>query len=335
MRVLRISLFLIVAAVAITSFENQAFAEKQVIARPPVVRTTHYYHHYPRFGYYYSPFYRPYYFSPYYYPFGFGLGYGYGYGYGYGPPYGGYYYRGYGEVRTEIKPKEAKVYVDGDYVGEVDDFDGWWQRMQLEPGRHRIVFRAPGYSPYAVTLRVLPGQDYKIKQQLQPGDDTIPDSDMRLPDRDYDRDYDQDHDRDYDQDHDRDYDRDYGSKNRNYRDRDYQYQDRDEQYDRDDNDREYDTDQDRYQSENPGEDRSQSDKHPIMLQIEPTDATIYVDGNYYGTADVNASGEVQVLLPPGVHRIEIVRPGYESYSKEIHVNGKYNTERLVISLKKK
>lgn len=326
MKVLRITLFLIIAAMALTSFGNVASAEKQVVSKPPVVRHVNYHHRYPYYGYYYSPFYRPY-FSPYYYPYGFGLGYGFGYGYGYGygygsPRYGGYYYRGYGEVRAEVKPKEAKVYVDGDYVGEVDDFDGWWQRMELEPGRHRIVFRAPGYRPYAVTLRVLPGQDYHIKQQLQPGDDTIPDSDMRLQDRDYDQDY--------------------GSRNRKYRDRDYDDQYRDRSYKRERN-REYDRNEndengeyeDRYESDNPNEDQSQSDKHAIMLQVQPTDATIYVDGDYYGTADVNASGEVQILLPAGVHRIEIVRPGYESYSKEIHVNGQYKEERIVISLKKK
>lgn len=328
-------LFLLITAITLTGFGNVAAAEKRVVSKPAGGGHFNSGHRFPRFGYYYSPFYRPY-FSPYYYPYGFGLGFGHGYGYGYGygsgygygygsPRYGGYSYRGYGEVRTEVKPKEAKVYVDGDYVGGVDDFDGWWQRMQLEPGRHRIVFRAPGYKPYAVTLRALPGQDYHIKQQLQPGDDTIPDSDMRLQDRDYDQDY--------------------GSRNRTYRDRDYndQYRDRtykrdrNREYDRNENDRneEYDTDQDRYESDNPNEDQSQGDKHAIMLQVQPTDATIYVDGNYYGTADVNASGEVQILLPAGVHRFEIVRPGYESYSKEIHVNGQYNRERLVISLKKK
>lgn len=322
MKVLRMTLFLTIATIALMSFGNEAFADKQVVSKPQVVRHFNYHHRYPYYGYYYSPFYRPY-FSPYYYPYGFGLGYGYGYGYGYGGPrYGGYYYRGYGEVRTEVKPNEAKVYVDGDYVGEVDDFDGWWQRMQLEPGRHRIVFRAPGFSPYAVTLRVLPGQDYKIKQQLQPGDDTIPDNDMRLPEREYNQDY--------------------GSRDRRYRDRDYddQYRDRsfkqerNREYDQDDRNRENDADQDRYESDD-DEYQAQSDKRAITLEIKPTDATIYVDEKYYGTADVNASGQVQILLPQGVHRIEIVRPGYESYSKEIHVNGRYNEERIVISLQKK
>lgn len=321
MKVLRIMMFLLITAITLSGFGSVAAAEKRVVSKPPGRGHFNSGHHFPRFSYYYSPFYRPY-FSPYYYPYGFGLGYGYGYGYG-SPGYGGYYYRGYGEVRTEIKPKEAKVYVDGDYAGEVDDFDGWWQRMQVEPGRHRIVFRASGFRPYAVTLRVLPGQEYKIKQQLQPGDDSIPDSDMRLPDRDYDQDY--------------------GSRDRKYRDRDYddQYRDRsykrerNSEYDRDDKNRDYESDQDHHESDNPNDDQSQGDKHAITLQIQPNDATIYVDGNYYGTGDVNATGEVQILLPEGVHRIEIVRPGYESYSKEIHVNDKYSQERLIISLEKK
>ena len=69
-------------------------------------------------GGYYGGYYDP--FDPY--------GYG-GYG-GYGGSYGGGYpaYSSQddddGAVRIKVKPREASVYVDGYYVGHVDDFDG-------------------------------------------------------------------------------------------------------------------------------------------------------------------------------------------------------------------
>ena len=48
-------------------------------------------------------------------------------------------------LRLKIKPRDAEVYVDGYYVGVVDDFDGIFQRLHIESGPHRIEVRAPGY----------------------------------------------------------------------------------------------------------------------------------------------------------------------------------------------
>ncbi len=35
------------------------------------------------------------------------------------------------------------MYVDGYYVGRVDDFDGLFQRLHLASGPHRLEIRAP------------------------------------------------------------------------------------------------------------------------------------------------------------------------------------------------
>jgi hypothetical protein len=131
----------------------------------------------PGGGYYYGGYYRPYgyygyYGYPYgYYPygywggyyglgFGFGVGFGYGYGYpGYGYPYGGYVVNSYGGVKIENAPKDAAVYADGYYVGTVDDFDGSFQKLNLEPGAHHIeVMRPGGAPPASVDVNIRPGQ---------------------------------------------------------------------------------------------------------------------------------------------------------------------------------
>ena len=64
----------------------------------------------------------------------------------------------YGGVRIEGAPRDAQVFADGYYVGIVDDFDGAFQRINLEAGPHRIEIRAPGYPPAAFDVRVEPGQ---------------------------------------------------------------------------------------------------------------------------------------------------------------------------------
>ena len=51
------------------------------------------------------------------------------------------------ELRLKVKPRDAKVYVDGYFAGVVDDFDGVFQRLHLVPGRHHIEIRSDGYAP--------------------------------------------------------------------------------------------------------------------------------------------------------------------------------------------
>jgi hypothetical protein len=113
-------------------------------------------------------------------PYGFGLGtYG---GYGYGGYYGGYYdpwYGGYptyqsnavdkdeGALRLKIKPREAEVYVDGYYVGIVDDFDGIFQRLHVESGPHRVEVRAPGYEALAFDVRITTDQSTTYQGELK------------------------------------------------------------------------------------------------------------------------------------------------------------------------
>lgn len=105
----------------------------------------------------------------YYDPWGYGPN---GYGGGYGGSYGGYYdpwYGGYptypqsaysssdeGALKLKIKPREAEVYVDGYFVGVVDDFDGIFQRLHVESGPHRIEVRANGYEPLTFDVRITP-----------------------------------------------------------------------------------------------------------------------------------------------------------------------------------
>src|SRR4029079_4160245 len=72
------------------------------------------------------------------------------------PTYGGTSFSDEGALRLKIKPREAEVYVDGYYVGIVDDFDGVFQKLHTEGGSHRIEVRAPGYEPLSFDVRITP-----------------------------------------------------------------------------------------------------------------------------------------------------------------------------------
>jgi hypothetical protein len=362
MRAIKI-LILVLVSIAIVGLINQT---AEAASKTPVPGSGSGHGHYGHGGHYggyyghghYGHYYYPYRYYPYAYGYpywGFGFGYGYpayGYGYGFYPYSGTYYYQGYGEIRTQVKPDEAQVYLDGDYVGVADDFNSWYQRMNVEPGRHRLVFRLQGFQPYVLTLRVLPGENYNVKHDMIPGDDALPESEMRLPpeqrddryerdyrDRDYDRNRDYDRRPDYDDD---DYDRNGSNGNQ------YQYgsngysgtdgrSSRDDQYDR----RKQATPSPAPGMEQPGaefeiQDQGQpaGNKSMVTIQVEPKDSTIYVDGTYYGTGDAQNSNQIQVLLSQGTHRLEVVRPGYQTFSKDFEVN-ESATRNITIQLDKK
>ncbi len=120
--------------------------------------------------------YRPLFLDPWYSYYGFGLGYGwypypYGssmypyapYGYGYGP-----YGSQVAEVRLEVTPKSAEVYVDGYRAGTVDDFDGFFQRLRVPPGEHDVVLYLDGYRTVHQQLYLGPGSDHKIRYTMVP-----------------------------------------------------------------------------------------------------------------------------------------------------------------------
>jgi PEGA domain len=113
------------------------------------------YYRYPYYGYPYPAYGYPY---GYPYPYSYGAG-SYGAGYGYG--YGGYGYA-IGGVKIQGAPRDAQVYADGYYVGIVDDFDGPFQRLELEAGAHQIEIRGAGLPPIMYDVNVQPGQTLTI-----------------------------------------------------------------------------------------------------------------------------------------------------------------------------
>jgi hypothetical protein len=90
--------------------------------------------------------------------------------YPYGYPHGyGYRYAGPdAELRVDVKPRTAAVYVDGYYAGLVDDFDGVFQRLHLAPGSHDIVVYLAGHRSLREQLYIGPNTTRTIRGRLEP-----------------------------------------------------------------------------------------------------------------------------------------------------------------------
>jgi hypothetical protein len=142
---------LILSALSLFSFQSEAEAHS---------RRYRYYRYYPFWRAY--PYWGGYYAYPAFY------GDFYGAPYPYSRVYYGYSDRAPSALRIEVKPEEAEVYVDGYFAGNVDEFDGFFQRLNLTPGAHDVVIWLEGYRTIHEKLYLSPGGSYKIRRVMEP-----------------------------------------------------------------------------------------------------------------------------------------------------------------------
>jgi hypothetical protein len=135
---------------------------------------------YPGYAFGLGYFYDPSWYDPYYYGGLYGGGYGGYYGAGdYGGVSGGggggyqggtgsssYGHGPQGSLRLKIKPREGQVFVDGFFVGTVDDFDGTFQKLGIDAGGHRIEIKAPGHDTVSFEVLITPNETVTYKGEL-------------------------------------------------------------------------------------------------------------------------------------------------------------------------
>ncbi len=234
-------------------------------------------------AYYRPAFISPYYYHPFYDPWWYPYPYGWARPYGYG--YGRYYDEDSASVRLQVTPRETQVFVDGYYAGEVDEFDGIFQRLRLEPGSHDISLYLPGHRTSTQSVYLQHDATFRIRhtmEPLAPGEtgDTRP---TPAP----------------------------GGQRPNLRERD---RDRDRtQAPRVD------------PRNDPRQDVVRGDVGfgAIAIRVQPSDAEVLIDGERWeGPRDDEA---LVVQIAPGSHRIEVRKNGYRSYSSEVVVTAAETT----------
>jgi hypothetical protein len=67
----------------------------------------------------------------------------------------------------KVKPRDAKVYIDGIFVGTVDEFDGAFQKLKMGPGRHRVEVKADGFEAAEFDVLITPGQTVTYQGELK------------------------------------------------------------------------------------------------------------------------------------------------------------------------
>jgi hypothetical protein len=292
------------------------------------------------FGYWYDPFWYDSWYRPYPGRYGYPYGYGYGYGSGYAPS------RDWAVVDTDVSPESARLYIDGQYVGKADDFDGYPDYLYLRRGHYRLEFRLPGFETRTIDVDARPGTKIGVDDKLAkiPGaaqygsyEEQEPAGGVRRfwgKRRDVAEAITDDNDI-------------YGPGPRRYRERsrdrdDDRYdedRDRDGRADDDDSDRSERAPADERPAPRDGwRDRSDRDARIqrgdtwIRLNVQPTDAAIYLDDRFIGTAS-ELDAENGIAVPPGRHALVASRPGYRDKRIEVDVS-RGETERVDVRLER-
>ena len=74
-----------------------------------------------------------------------------------------------GELKISATPSRAAVFVDNQFAGHVDEFDGVGKAMLLTPGRHSVRVALPGYLPFETVVDLRPHQKLKLQTDLVKG----------------------------------------------------------------------------------------------------------------------------------------------------------------------
>jgi hypothetical protein len=74
-----------------------------------------------------------------------------------------------GELKISATPTRAAVFVDNQFAGHVDEFNGVGKAMLLTPGRHSVRVALPGYLPFETVVDLRPHQKLKLQTNLVKG----------------------------------------------------------------------------------------------------------------------------------------------------------------------
>jgi len=85
------------------------------------------------------------------------------------------------ELKLNVQPKRAAVFLDGNYVGHVKELGGKFHSLLVSPGKHTIKIELPGYRTFETEINVLAGQKSEVKTELVKGSIEQAGSDIKQP----------------------------------------------------------------------------------------------------------------------------------------------------------
>jgi hypothetical protein len=71
-------------------------------------------------------------------------------------------------LRLQVTPRETEVFVDGYFAGTVDNFDGRFQRLRVQPGEHELTLYLEGHRKVTQQVLIRPRATFRIRYAMMP-----------------------------------------------------------------------------------------------------------------------------------------------------------------------
>jgi hypothetical protein len=83
------------------------------------------------------------------------------------------------EVKISVNPSRAAVFVDGQFMGHVGEFQGPGRGLLVAPGEHKIKIALPGYKWFESDINPIANQKVEVKTDLQQTDTPLDDPSLQ------------------------------------------------------------------------------------------------------------------------------------------------------------
>ncbi|MBN2384692.1 PEGA domain-containing protein [bacterium] len=213
----------------------------------------------------------------------------------------------YGYLDLDVVPEEAKVFINNEYIGICDQFDGFPDFLYLEVGTYTIRFSLESYLDHEQQITVRPGRELEFNTRLIKG-----------PSSDYDRTHHPDQTQPASDD----------------QEQPVLIEGPPAEPDRP----ETATVPDKPPSPiQPDQTATQETKPQpdgtgfIRFRIFPREATVYLDGTFVGVAHELNDRADALEFSAGRHQLEIMMPGHETASQELELKpGETSQVRIIL-----
>jgi PEGA domain len=69
-------------------------------------------------------------------------------------------------VKISVNPSRAAVFLDGQFIGHVGEFEGVGRGLLVAPGEHKLRIALPGYQTFETSVNPLANQKVEVKTDL-------------------------------------------------------------------------------------------------------------------------------------------------------------------------
>lgn len=218
----------------------------------------------------------------------------------YGSPYGhtvvypNNRYGDAGALDMDVSPERAEVYIDGQRIGKADDFDGFPSLLWLDRGTYDVAIYLDGFRTIARQVTIYPGLIIDVEDRMERGESVRPED---LPTRTHVR-------RDARIQEDREREAEVDARDRDYRDW---------------RARRAGAAPAAQPTDNREGGEIAGDSAAVRIEVEPSDASVYLDGRFVGTGSELARLPGGIVVEPGDHQVEVVRPGHQPQRRSFAV----------------